>query len=137
MGKQIKSSVIFDSEKARDIFTSVLEEYSSGVTELMSALSVSKGYGSADAKLEVLGDEIRINLIDRDKGVVLTKDGFLQHKPLLGGTKYVVVKEGKPAMFIKSTGEGADTFLGYASDIPTLVSELNKIHDIAKVIEGE
>lgn len=137
MGKQIKSTIIFDSDKAKDVFSSVLEEYSSGVVELMGALAVSKGYGSADAKIEVLSDEIRINLIDKDKGVVLTKDGFLQHKSILGGSKYVVVKDGKPGVFVKAIGDGADTFIGYGSDIPTIVAELNKSHDIAKVIEGE
>lgn len=134
--KSVVSNIIFDSENSRDVFNNVLEEYSSGVVALMSQLSVSKGYGSADAKIEVLGDEIRVSLVDRDKGTVLTKDGFLQHKKLSGGTKYVTIKEGKPAVFIKSLNDSADTSLGFASDIPTIVSELNKDYDIAKIIEG-
>lgn len=136
MSKSVVSNIIFDSENSRDVFNAVLDEYSSGVITLMGQLSIAKGYGSADAKIEVLGDEIRVSLIDKDKGTVLTKDGFLPHKTLAGGTKYVTIKEGKPAVSIKAVGDSADTFLGFGSDIPTIVSELNKDHDIAKIIEG-
>jgi len=131
-----QSIISFGDANAKDLFLTILDEYSSGVVQIMNDMSSVRGYGNGDAKIEVLGDEVRVYLKDKDKGSVLTKDGFLQHKSLKGGEKYMFIKEGKPGIFTKS-GEGvADVFLGYSADVPTMISELSKSEDIASLIES-
>lgn len=134
---QVEAVVKFSDEKSKDVFMSVLDEYSSSLTQVMNALSPTKGYGNADAKVDVRGDEIIVSLNDKDKGSVLTIDGFMSHKDLTEGVKYVVVKDGKPAVFKKSTSDKADLMLGYASDMAVIVSELNKKDaDLSSIIEA-
>lgn len=134
---QVEAVVKFSDEKSKDVFMSVLEEYSSGMIQIMNAVGPTKGYGNCDAKVEVRGDDIIVSLNDKDKGSVLTLDGFMPHKDLTEGVKYVVIKDGKPAIFKKSVSEKADLMLGFASDMSVIVAELNKKDaDLSSIIEA-
>lgn len=133
----LKSVINFSSKEAKELFLSILDEYSGELTRLMDALAPQRGYGSADSRVSVNGEDVVVVLKDKDKGTVLTKDGFVKHVSLSSGDKYAVIKDGRFTLFKKSVEENADVMLGVAPDMDTALAELvKKDADIASIIES-
>lgn len=119
-----KVELFFNDEKSKDLFMTVLNEYSSGLVDLMNKLSPSRGYGNGDASILISGDEIRVSFADKNKGTVLTEDGFIPYNGVDVGKRYMSVKEKKPAIYIKSEEDVADVLVGFAPDVDTMLSGL-------------
>lgn len=134
--KPIEAKILFKDNESKELFMNVIDEHTDAVEKLMNAMAPVKGYGNGDASITVLGDEIRVSLIDKDKGTVLSKHGFLPYKEVSVGEKYVVVKEAKPAVFTKTEDDKADVLIGYAPSIPIIYSELTSSVDVKEVIEN-
>lgn len=134
--KAIEAKVLFKDNASKDLFMSVIDEHTDAVEKLMNVIAPTKGYGNADASITVLGDEIRVSLVDKDKGTVLSKHGFIPYSEVSVGEKYVVVKDAKPAVYTKSEEDKADTLVGFAPSIPVIYSELTNSVDVKEVIEN-
>lgn len=134
--KSIEAKVLFKDDASKELFMSVIEEHTTAVEKLMDAMAPVKGYGNGDASISVLGDEIRVSLVDKDKGTVLSKYGFVPYGEVSVGEKYVVVRDAKPAVFTKSEEDKADVLIGYAPSIPVIYTELTNSVDVKEVIEN-
>lgn len=134
--KSIEAKVLFKDDASKELFMSVIEEHTTAVEKLMDAMAPVKGYGNGDASISVLGDEIMVSLVDKDKGTVLSKYGFVPYGEVSVGEKYVVVRDAKPAVFTKSEEDKADVLIGYAPSIPVIYTELTNSVDVKEVIEN-
>jgi hypothetical protein len=135
MSTKVSSEIIFSDNQARDVFNTIMEEYSENLIQAINQLSVSKGYGPADAKIELVGDAIHIDMKNKSKGLVLTKDGFVDYKDVPVNSRYMEVKQGKPAVSVKMAEDQVDTLIGYAPDMTQVRLALDEEINVKSIIE--
>lgn len=128
--KEISSKVIFADERSKELFIETISTFSNDIKGAMANLALHKEYGATEPKISVIGDEeIHVTLIPRDKGIVLSKDGYVEYSSLEPGDKYGQVDSFRGqsglVLFIKS-GEGrADIPKGFAPSVREIYDEFN------------
>lgn len=118
---EFRADVIFKDAVAKDLFMLILSTYSEGIQDLMSKLAPEMKYGEIDPKIVVRGDEIIVDSVASDKGLVLTRAGYQDYKEVAEGEKYSTIHNAKLTVFIKAhTREGvkqADKIVGIAPSV--------------------
>jgi hypothetical protein len=115
----------FKDGKAKELFEVILNDYGTQMEDLMSQISVAKGYGATDPNITVLGDGVLVESVPADKGVVITDEGFGDYKGLPLGKKYLAIdKKGRSMVYTKSGEGNADSVLGTAVSLSQLLAEL-------------
>ena len=122
--------VSFQNKVAKELFVTILEEYSSDITTLIASLAISKQYGSTEPFIDVVGDEVTVGTLQADKGIVIAKGGFVNYTDIPVGEKYAqVTKIGNRtglAVFAKSGEGNADVAIGLAPSVKEVFDEVNK-----------
>lgn len=131
--------ISFQNRVAKELFLTVLDEYSDSITTLISGLATSKEYGATEPFIDISGDNVSIGTLQADKGLVISRGGFVNYLELEPGEKYAqITKIGSRtglAVFSKSGEGNADVAIGLAPSVKEVYEEVNKegVFDVESV----